>query len=98
VLATITGIVFSARLNAASPVAGQNMELDAIGACFVGGASASGGVGTIIGAVVGAMVIGVLNNGMSIIGVGIEWQAVIKGMVVLAAVAFDVFSKSRSKT
>jgi len=97
VLATITGIVFSARLNAASPVAGQNMELDAIGACFVGGASASGGVGTIIGAVVGAMVIGVLNNGMSIIGVGIEWQAVIKGMVVLAAVAFDVFSKSRSK-
>jgi len=97
VLATITGIVFSARLNAASPVAGQNMELDAIGACFVGGASASGGVGTIIGAVVGAMVIGVLNNGMSIIGVGIEWQAVIKGMVVLAAVAFDVFSKSRSR-
>ena len=97
VLATITGIVFSARLNAASPVAGQNMELDAIGACFVGGASASGGVGTIIGAVVGALVIGVLNNGMSIIGVGIEWQSVIKGMVLLAAVAFDVFSKSRSR-
>lgn len=97
VLATITGIVFSARLNAASPVAGQNMELDAIGACFIGGASASGGVGTIIGAVVGALVMGVLNNGMSILGVGIEWQAVIKGMVLLAAVAFDVFSKSRSR-
>ena len=97
VLATITGIVFSARLNAASPVAGQNMELDAIGACFIGGASASGGVGTIIGALVGALVMGVLNNGMSIIGVGIEWQAVIKGMVLLAAVAFDVFSKSRSR-
>ncbi len=97
VLATITGIVFSARLNAASPVAGQNMELDAIGACFIGGASASGGVGTIIGALVGALVMGVLNNGMSIIGVGIEWQAVIKGMVLLAAVGFDVFSKSRSR-
>ena len=97
VLATITGIVFSARLNAASPVAGQNMELDAIAACFIGGASASGGVGTIIGAVVGALVMGVLNNGMSILGVGIEWQSVIKGMVLLAAVAFDVFSKSRSR-
>jgi putative multiple sugar transport system permease protein len=97
VLATITGIVFSARLNAASPVAGQNMELDAIGACFIGGASASGGVGTIIGALVGALVMGVLNNGMSILGVGIEWQSVIKGMVLIAAVAFDVFSKSRAR-
>lgn len=97
VLATITGIVFSARLNAASPVAGQGFELDAIAACFIGGASASGGVGTIIGAVVGALVMGVLNNGMSILGVGIEWQSVIKGMVLLAAVAFDVFSKSRSR-
>jgi putative multiple sugar transport system permease protein len=97
VLATITGIVFSARLNAASPVAGQNMELDAIGACFIGGASASGGVGTIIGALVGALVMGVLNNGMSILGVGIEWQSVIKGMVLVAAVAFDVFSKSRAR-
>ncbi|MDD3818854.1 MAG: sugar ABC transporter permease, partial [Actinomycetota bacterium] len=98
VLATITGIVFSARLNAASPVAGTNFELDAIGACFIGGASASGGVGTVIGVVVGALVMGVLNNGMSILGVGTEWQMVIKGMVLLVAVAFDVFSKSRSRT
>ncbi len=98
VLATVTGIVFSARLNAASPVAGTNFELDAIGACFVGGASAVGGVGTVIGAVIGALVMGVLNNGMSILGVGTEWQLVIKGMVVLSAVAFDVFSKSRSKS
>ena len=97
VLATVTGIVFSARLNAASPVAGTMFELDAIAACFIGGASASGGVGTIIGAVVGALVMGVLNNGMSIMGVGIEWQSVIKGLVLLAAVAFDVYSKSRSK-
>ena len=67
------------------------MELDAIAACFIGGASASGGVGTILGAVVGALVMGVLNNGMSILGVGIEWQSVIKGMVLLSAVAFDVY-------
>jgi putative multiple sugar transport system permease protein len=98
VLATITGIVFSARLNAASPVAGNMFELDAIGACFIGGASASGGVGTVIGAVIGALVMGVLNNGMSIMGVGTEWQSVIKGLVLLVAVAFDVFSKSRSKS
>jgi putative multiple sugar transport system permease protein len=97
VLATITGIVFSARLNAASPLAGQNMELDAIAACFIGGASAAGGVGTVIGAVIGALVMGVLNNGMSILGVGIEWQMVIKGMVLLSAIAFDVYSKSRAK-
>jgi putative multiple sugar transport system permease protein len=97
VLATITGIVFSARLNAASPLAGQNFELDAIAACFIGGASASGGVGTVVGAVVGALVMGVLNNGMSILGVGIEWQMVIKGMVLLLAIAFDVYSKSRSR-
>jgi putative multiple sugar transport system permease protein len=98
VLATVTGIVFSARLNAASPVAGNMFELDAIGACFIGGASASGGVGTVIGAVIGAIVMGVLNNGMSIMGVGTEWQSVIKGLVLLVAVAFDVFSKSRSKS
>lgn len=97
VLATITGIVFSARLNAASPLAGNMFELDAIAACFIGGASAAGGVGTVIGAVIGALVMGVLNNGMSIIGVGIEWQMVIKGMVLLSAIAFDVYSKSRSK-
>jgi putative multiple sugar transport system permease protein len=72
-------------------------ELDAIAACFIGGASASGGVGTIVGAVVGAMVMGVLNNGMSILSVGIEWQMVIKCLVLLSAIAFDVYSKSRSK-
>ncbi|MHB8277418.1 MAG: multiple monosaccharide ABC transporter permease [Candidatus Humimicrobiaceae bacterium] len=97
VLATLTGVVFSARLNAASPLAGQMFELDAIAACFIGGASASGGVGTVVGAVVGALVMGVLNNGMSILSVGVEWQMVIKGLVLLSAIAFDVYSKSRSK-
>jgi putative multiple sugar transport system permease protein len=97
VLAAVAGIVFSARSNSASPLAGKDFELDAIAACFIGGASASGGVGTIVGAVVGAFVMGILNNGMSLLGVGVEWQMVIKGLVLVAAVAFDVYSKSRSK-
>lgn len=98
VLAAIAGIAFTARSDAASPVAGVNFELDAIAACFIGGASAYGGVGTVIGAVIGALFMGVLNNGMSSLGVGSDWQMTIKGLVLLAAVAFDVISKSRAKS
>lgn len=98
VLATIAGISFSSRINSASPVAGQNFELDAIAACFIGGASVNGGVGTVIGAIIGALVMGVLNNGMSIMGVGIDMQQNIKGLVLLIAVAFDVISKRKSRT
>lgn len=72
------------------------MELDVIAACFIGGASASGGIGKVIGAVVGAFLVGVLNNGMSIMGVGIDWQKVVKGLVLLAAVFFDVYNKNKS--
>jgi putative multiple sugar transport system permease protein len=72
------------------------MELDVIAACFIGGASASGGIGTVIGAVVGAFMIGVLNNGMSILGVGIDWQKIVKGVVLLIAVLFDVYNKNKS--
>lgn len=97
VLAAIAGIAFTARSDAASPVAGVNFELDAIAACFIGGASAYGGVGTVIGAVIGALFMGVLNNGMSSLGVGSDWQMTIKGLVLLAAVAFDVISKNRAK-
>ena len=97
VMAALAGICFTSRLNAASPQAGINFELDAIAACFIGGASAYGGVGTVVGAVIGALVMGVLNNGMSILGVGSDMQMTIKGLVLLAAVAFDVFSKSKSK-
>lgn len=79
VLAALAGLVVAGRLNAATPKAGTNFELDAIAACFIGGASASGGIGTIIGAIIGALVMGVLNNGMSIMGVGIDWQQTIKG-------------------
>ncbi len=97
VLAALAGIIFAGRLNAATPKAGTLFELDAIASCFIGGASATGGVGTIIGAIIGGLIMGVLNNGMSIMGVSIDWQQAIKGLVLLFAVAFDVYSKSRSK-
>lgn len=97
VLAAVTGFVFTARLQAATPTAGANFELDAIAACFIGGASATGGSGTIMGAIIGALVMGVLNNGMSIMGIGSDWQMAIKGFVLLAAVAFDVMSKRKAK-
>jgi putative multiple sugar transport system permease protein len=96
VLAALAGLIVAARLNSATPNAGDGMELDVIAACFIGGASASGGIGTVIGAVVGAFMIGVLNNGMSIVGLGIDWQKVVKGIVLLIAVLFDVYNKNKS--
>lgn len=95
-LAALAGLIFAARLNTATPKAGVSFELDVIAAVFIGGASMSGGVGTIIGAVVGAFIMGVMNNGMSILGIGIDYQQVIKGLVLLAAVIFDVYNKSKS--
>lgn len=95
VLAAAAGMVFAARLNSATPKAGFALELDVIAAVFIGGASMSGGVGRIVGAVVGAFLMGVLNNGMSILGIGIDYQQVIKGLVLLAAVIFDVYNKSK---
>ncbi|NLO99754.1 MAG: sugar ABC transporter permease, partial [Clostridiaceae bacterium] len=97
-LAALAGIVFTGRLNSATPKSGQNFEMDAIASCYIGGASTSGGVGTVIGAIVGGLLMGILNNGMSILGVKIDWQQAIKGFVLLAAVAFDVYSKSKSRT
>lgn len=95
VLAALAGLVFAARLNTATPKAGLGFELDVIAACFIGGASASGGVGRVMGAVIGAFVMGVMNNGMSILGVGIDYQQVIKGLVLLAAVCVDVYNKNK---
>ena len=97
ILASLAGIIFAGRLNAATPKAGTLFELDAIAACFIGGASATGSVGTVIGAIIGGLIMGVLNNGMSIMGISIDWQQAIKGLVLLFAVAFDVFSKKRAK-
>ncbi|WP_165354603.1 multiple monosaccharide ABC transporter permease [Tropicimonas sp. IMCC6043] len=95
-LAALAGLVFAARLNSASPKAGVAFELDVIAAVFIGGASMSGGVGTVVGAVIGAFLMGVMNNGMSIMSVGIDYQQVIKGLVLLAAVIFDVYNKKKA--
>lgn len=95
-LAALAGMVVAARLNSATPKAGVGFELDVIAAVFIGGASMAGGVGTVIGAVVGAFIMGVMNNGMSILGIGIDYQQVIKGLVLMAAVIFDVSNKSKA--
>ena len=96
VLAALAGLIFAARLNTATPKAGLGFELDVIAACFIGGASASGGVGKVMGAVIGAFIMGVMNNGMSIMGIGIDYQQVIKGLVLLAAVFVDVYNKNKA--
>jgi putative multiple sugar transport system permease protein len=93
VLAGLAGLIFAARLNTATPKAGLGFELDVIAACFIGGASASGGVGKVTGAVIGALIMGVMNNGMSILGIGIDYQQVIKGVVLLAAVTIDLYGR-----
>lgn len=95
-LSAVAALVCVARFNSAAPSAGTSYEMDAIGACYIGGASAYGGTGTVGGAVIGAIFMGVLNNGMSILGIDANWQKVVKGVVLLAAVVFDVLSKKRS--
>lgn len=95
VLAAIAGIVFTARLNAGTPKAGTGFELDAIAACFIGGASVSGGTGTIVGALLGTFIMGVMNNGMSIVGISVDYQQAIKGLVILFAVAVDLVLKNQ---
>ena len=94
-LAGLAGILTIARLTSASPSYGTNYEMDAIGSCFIGGASAYGGIGTVPGVIVGALLMGVINIGMSIMGVDANYQKVVKGLVLLAAVIFDVMSKKK---
>ncbi|MBQ8216327.1 MAG: sugar ABC transporter permease [Oscillospiraceae bacterium] len=96
-LAAFAGMLTIARMSSAQPTYGQNYEMDAIGSCFIGGASAYGGIGTVPGVIVGAVLMGVINIGMSIMGVDANYQKVVKGLVLLAAVIFDVVSK-REKT
>ena len=94
-ISAVAALVTIARLNSAQPTAGQNYEMDAIASCFIGGASAYGGTGTVSGAIVGAIFMGVLNNGMSILGVDMNWQRAVKGLVLLLAVIMDVVSKKK---
>lgn len=97
ILSAIAGLIFSARLNAATATAGNGFELDAIAACYIGGASAYGGIGTVLGAIIGGLVMGILNNGMSLLGIGVDWQQAIKGAVLLLAVAFDIYNKNKQQ-
>jgi putative multiple sugar transport system permease protein len=96
-LAALAGMITIARLTSAQPTYGQNYEMDAIGSCFIGGASAYGGIGTVPGVIVGAVLMGVINLGMSLMGVDANMQKVVKGIVLLAAVIFDVVSKRGGK-
>ena len=96
-LAALAGVVSTSRAGSAVASAGQNYELDAIAAVFIGGAAVQGGVGTVIGAVIGGLVMGVLNMGLSILSVDAAWQMTIKGLVLLLAVAFDLINKRRGR-
>lgn len=96
VLCGLSGLVFTAYMNSALPQAGNGFELDAIASCFIGGAAASGGIGTIIGAITGGLVMGVINNGMSLMNIGADWQYVVKASILLLAVFYDIWSRRRS--
>ena len=95
ILSAIAGIVLSARNASATPKAGDGFEMDAIASCYIGGAATSGGIGTIIGAVVGAFIMGILNNGMSLYGWSTDIQKIVKGAVLLGAVTVDLLSKRK---
>ncbi|MCZ2835866.1 multiple monosaccharide ABC transporter permease [Modestobacter sp. VKM Ac-2985] len=95
-LAAVAGIIYSSRSNGAQPAAGEMFELDAIAAAFIGGAAVTGGVGTVVGAMVGGLIMAVMSNGMSLLGVDQSIQSVVKGLVLLLAVAFDVYNKRRA--
>ncbi|MEV4847507.1 multiple monosaccharide ABC transporter permease [Micromonospora matsumotoense] len=95
-LAAVAGVIYSSRSNGAQPAAGNMFELDAIAAAFIGGAAVTGGVGTVVGAMVGGLIMAVMSNGMQLMGIDQSIQSVVKGLVLLVAVAFDVYNKRRA--
>lgn len=95
VLAALAGLILSSRLNAATPQAGMGLETDALSAVYFGGASTSGGIGTISGTLIGGLIMGILNNGMSIMGIGVDWQQAIRGLILLLAVVIDKYNQKR---
>ena len=95
-LAAVAGVVYSSRSNGAQPSAGNMFELDAIAACFIGGASTTGGVGRVTGAMVGGLIMAVMSNGMQLMGIDQSVQQMVKGLVLLLAVAFDIYNKRRA--
>ncbi|MDO5026897.1 MAG: sugar ABC transporter permease [Tissierellia bacterium] len=94
-LAALAGLILASRLNAATPQAGVGLETDALSAVYFGGASTSGGIGTISGTIIGGLIMGILNNGMSIIGIGVDWQQGIRGLILLLAVVLDKYNQKR---
>jgi len=94
-MSALAGLILASRLNAATPQAGDGFELDALAAVYIGGASTSGGIGTVLGTIIGALIMGLLNNGMSIMGIGVDWQSAIKGLILILAVVFDVWNRKR---
>jgi len=96
VLCGLSGVVFTAYMNSALAQAGNQFEMDAIASCYIGGAAASGGIGTIIGAITGGLVMGVINNGMSLMNIGADWQYVVKASILLLAVFYDIWSRRKS--
>ena len=95
-LAGLAGLVFAGYMNSALPQAGNLFELDAIASVFIGGASMSGGIGTVIGAIIGGLVMGVINNGMSLMNIGADWQYVVKALVLLLAVFYDIYTRRKA--
>ncbi|SNS48466.1 putative multiple sugar transport system permease protein [Micrococcales bacterium KH10] len=96
-LAGVAAVMFVGRAGASSGQDGTMWELDVIASVFIGGAAVSGGIGTVIGSIIGGLVMAVLNNGLQLLGVGADWQKMIKGLVLLAAVAFDIYNKTQGK-
>lgn len=96
ILSAVAGVVYSSRSNGAQPSAGEMFELDAIAACFIGGASTTGGVGRVTGAMVGGLIMAVMSNGMQLMGIDQSVQQMVKGLVLLLAVAFDIYNKQRA--
>ena len=97
ILTVITSYISIARFQAANSTAGTNYEMDAIAGCVVGGVSAYGGSGSVFGMIIGATLIGVINLGMSLMGIDANWQKVVKGIVLLAAVVFDIYANKKKK-
>ena len=97
VLTVLASLIVTARFGSANAFAGQNFEMDAIAACIVGGVSAYGGSGTVVGMVIGAALIGVINQGMSLMSIDQDTIKIVKGFVLLAAVVFDILSKKGNK-
>jgi putative multiple sugar transport system permease protein len=96
-LSALSGILFTSRLQSATTTAGTLFELDAIAAAYVGGVSAAGGVGNVIGSIIGALVMTSLTSGMNLLGIDISYQYIVRGAVLVAAVVFDVTTRSRGK-